>query len=82
MSVFTAKMLKEARNSAGLSQDEAANAMKISRRKLQLIEANESAISVDDIVEFAVLFTASVKLKLSLFPEVFQFIQIFTTEQL
>ena len=52
MSVFTAKKLKEARNSAGLTQDEAANAMKISRRKLQLIEANESAISVDDIVEF------------------------------
>lgn len=34
MSVFTAKKLKEARNSAGLTQDEAANAMKISRRKL------------------------------------------------
>ena len=35
MSVFTAKKLKEARNLAGMSQDEAANAMKISRRRLQ-----------------------------------------------
>jgi len=61
MSVFTAKMLKEARNTAGLSQDEAANAMKISRRKLQLIEANESAISVDDIVEFAKLYKVDIR---------------------
>ena len=61
MSVFTAKMLKEARNSAGLSQDEAANAMKISRRKLQLIEANEAAVSVDDIVAFARLYRVDVR---------------------
>ena len=61
MSVFTAKMLKEARNSSGLSQDEAADAMKISRRKLQLIEANEAAVSVDDIVAFARLYKVDVR---------------------
>ena len=61
MSVFTAKKLKEARNSSGLSQDEAANAMKISRRKLQSIEANEATVSVDDIVEFAKLYKVDVR---------------------
>ena len=61
MSVFSAKKLKEARNSSGLSQDEAANAMKISRRKLQSIEANEATVSVDDIVEFAKLYKVDVR---------------------
>lgn len=61
MSVFTAKKLKEARNSSGLSQDEAANAMKISRRKLQSIEANEAAVSADDIIEFAKLYKVDVR---------------------
>ena len=61
MSVFTAKKLKEARNSSGLSQDEVANAMKISRRKLQSIEANEATVSVDDIVEFAKLYKVDVR---------------------
>lgn len=61
MSVFTAKKLKEARNSSGLSQDGAANAMKISRRKLQSIEANEATVSVDDIVEFAKLYKVDVR---------------------
>lgn len=41
MLVFTAKRLKEARNLAGMSQDEAANAMKISRRRLQTTIENE-----------------------------------------
>lgn len=61
MSVFTAKMLKEARNLAGLSQDEAANAMKMSRRKLQTIEANEASASAEDIVEFAKLYKVDVR---------------------
>lgn len=50
------EMFKETRNESGLSQDGTANAMKISRRKLQSIEANEALISVDDIVELAKLY--------------------------
>ena len=61
MSVFTAKKLKEARNNSGLSQDQAADLMKISRRKLQSIEANEASVSVDDIVEFAKLYKVDVR---------------------
>ena len=61
MSVFTAKKLKEARNVAGMSQDEAANAMKISRRRLQTIEANESQVTSDEIVDFAKLYHVDVR---------------------
>ena len=61
MSEFTAKMLREARNVVGLSQDEAANRMKISRRKLQRIEANENQVTTDDILEFAKLYTVDVR---------------------
>ena len=53
MSVFIAKRIKETRIAANLSQEEAAKALGISRRKLQLIEANETAISVDDVLDFA-----------------------------
>ena len=61
MSVFTAKKLKEARNLAGMSQDEAANAMEISRRRLQTIEANESQVTSDEIVDFAKLYHVDVR---------------------
>ena len=61
MSVFTAKKLKEARNLAGMSQDEAANAMKISRRRLQTIEANENQVTSDEIVDFAKLYHVDVR---------------------
>lgn len=61
MSVFTGKKLKEARNLAGMSQDEAANAMKISRRRLQTIEANESQVTSDEIVDFAKLYHVDVR---------------------
>lgn len=61
MSEFTAKKLREARNAVGLSQDEAANRMKISRRKLQGIEANENQVTTDDILEFAKLYKVDVR---------------------
>lgn len=61
MSVFTAKKLKKARNLAGMSQDEAANAMKISRRRLQTIEANESQVTSDEIVDFAKVYHVDVR---------------------
>ena len=61
MSVFTAKKLKEVRNAAGFSQEEAAKALKISERKLRSIEANEHPISVDDILDFAKLYKVDVR---------------------
>ena len=41
MSVFIAKRLKETRNMVGLSQEEVANKMKISERRIRAIEANQ-----------------------------------------
>ncbi len=35
--------------------------MKISRRKLQMIEANEVAISVDDVLDFAKFYKVDVR---------------------
>lgn len=61
MSVFTAKKLKEARNAAGLSQEDAAKKLKISERKLRSIEANEHPISVDDVLNFAILYKVDVR---------------------
>ena len=61
MSVFIAKRIKETRIAANLSQEEAAKAMKISRRKLQMIEANEVSISVDDVLDFAKLYKVDVR---------------------
>ncbi len=59
--MLTAKRLKEARITAGLSQDEAASAMNMSRRKLQSIEADEATVSVEGIVEFAKLYKVDVR---------------------
>lgn len=61
MSVFTAKKLKEARNAVHLSQDEVAKALKISPRKVRTIEANESPVTSDEIVEFAKLYHVDVR---------------------
>ena len=61
MSVFTAKKLKEARNAVHLSQDEVAKVLKISPRKVRTIEANESPVTSDEIVEFAKLYHVDVR---------------------
>lgn len=61
MSVFTAKKLKETRNEAHLTQDEVANALKMSVRKLKSIEAGEHPVTVDDILEFAKLYKVDVR---------------------
>lgn len=61
MSVFTAKKLKETRNEAHLTQDEVANALKMSVRKLKSIEAGEQPVTVDDILEFAKLYKVDVR---------------------
>ena len=61
MSDFTAKKLKEARNAAGLSQEEVAKVMKISPRKVRTIESNESQPTSDEIVDFARLYKVDVR---------------------
>ena len=61
MSVFTAKKLKEAREKRNYSQEEVANRMKMSRRKLISIEANEAQISSDEILEFAKLYKVDIR---------------------
>jgi transcriptional regulator with XRE-family HTH domain len=61
MSDFTAKKLKETRNKVGLSQEEVAQALKISPRKVRTIEANESQPTSDEIVEFARLYKVDVR---------------------
>ena len=61
MSVFIAKRLKETRNNAGFSQEEAAKKMRISERKLRAIESNQSDVSADEIIDFAKLYKVDVR---------------------
>ena len=61
MSVFISKKLKEARNSAGFSLDEASKRMNISRRRMVSIEADESQITTEEILEFAKLYNVDVR---------------------
>lgn len=61
MSEFTSKMLRKARKSSNLSQDEVAKRLGISKRKLQSIETNEHSVSVEDIVDFAKLYKVDVR---------------------
>ncbi len=61
MSVFTGKKLKEARIKSGLSQDEAAKKMNMSRRSLGYIEVGEREVTADQVVEFAKLYNIDVR---------------------
>ena len=61
MSIFTARKLKEARNSVNLSQAEVAKRMNISERKIRLLEADETPLLVDDLLEFAKLYRVDVR---------------------
>lgn len=61
VSAYTAQKLKEVRTASGYTQDMVAKYMKISRRRLQAIEANESAISSDEIIQFAKIFHVDVR---------------------
>ena len=61
MSVFTGKKLKEARIKSGLSQDEAAKKMNMSRRSLGYIEVGEREVTADQIVDFAKLYKIDVR---------------------
>jgi transcriptional regulator with XRE-family HTH domain len=61
MSYFTAKKLKEARVNAGLSQDDVAAVLKISRRKVTAMEADENPILVDDVIQLSYLYKVDVR---------------------
>ena len=61
MSVFTARKLKEMRLGAHISQDEAAKKLKMSERKLRSIEAEQTPVFVDDLVEFAKLYNVDIR---------------------
>ncbi len=61
MSVFTARKLRESRAAANLTLDEAAERMKISRRRLGYIESNENQPTSDEIVAFARLYEVDVR---------------------
>ncbi|MEE3472589.1 MAG: helix-turn-helix transcriptional regulator [Butyrivibrio hungatei] len=61
MSYFTAKMLKEARNNAGLSQEDVAAVLKISKRKVAAMEKDENPILVDDLIQLSYLYKIDVR---------------------
>ncbi len=61
MSAFTARKLRESRAAANLTLDEAAERMKISRRRLGYIESNENQPTSDEIVAFAKLYGVDVR---------------------
>lgn len=61
MSYITAKKLKEARVNAGLSQDDVAAVLKISRRKVTAMEADENPILVDDVIQLSYLYKIDVR---------------------
>ena len=61
MSRFTAKMIKEARINANLSQEEAAKALGITDRTLRSFEYNQHPVSVDDLLNMARLYKTDVR---------------------
>jgi transcriptional regulator with XRE-family HTH domain len=61
MSEFTAKKLKEARMRAGLSQDEAANLMKLNKRAISQIEAAQRNLSADELAQFSRIYEVDVR---------------------
>lgn len=61
MSGFTAKMIKEARINANLSQEEAAKALGITDRTLRSFENNQHPVSVDDLLNMAKLYKTDVR---------------------
>ena len=61
MSRFTAKMIKEARINANMSQEEAAKALGITVRTLRSFENNQHPVSVDDLLNMARLYKTDVR---------------------
>ncbi len=61
MSNFIAKRIKEARGNAHISQEEASKRLGISERRMRAIEANQSDVTADEIIEFAKLYKVDVR---------------------
>ncbi len=61
MSVFTGKMLKQARQNANFSQEEVAKRLKMTDRTLRSIEAGQLSISVDDLLTLAEMYKVDVR---------------------
>ena len=61
MSEYTAKKLKEARIKASLPLAEVAELMGFSKRKLIMIESNDTSVSTDEIVLFSKIYNVGVK---------------------
>ena len=61
MSDFIARRLKQARTKACISQEEASKQLGISERRIRKIEADQSDISADEIIEFAKLYKVEVR---------------------
>ena len=61
MSEFTARRLKEIRVAHNMSQDEAAKALNISKRKLISLEKDEHPLFVDDLMIIANFYKVDVR---------------------
>ena len=61
MTKFTASRLKEARKTANMTQNEVANALGMSVRRVKSFEIGEQALTVDDLLEFANLYKVDVR---------------------
>lgn len=61
MTKFTASRLKEARKTANMTQNEVANALGMSVRRVKSFEIGEQALTVDDLLEFANLYMVDVR---------------------
>ena len=61
MSKNTATKLKEARKTANMTQNEVANALGMSVRRVKSFEIGEQTLTVDDLLEFAKLYKVDVR---------------------
>ena len=61
MTKFTASKLKEARKTANMTQNEVANALGMSVRRVKSCEIGEQTLTVDNLLEFAKLYKVDVR---------------------
>ncbi len=61
MSGYIAKKIKELRIKNGLSQQNVADLLQISERKLRSIESNEHPITINDVLTIAKLYKVDVR---------------------
>ena len=61
MSSFTARKLREVRESINITQTEAAKYMHMDERTLRRIESNEKAVTTDEIIQFSRIYRVDVR---------------------